>query len=127
MANSLASVRETMRRSRVRAQHELAQREHTLIALTAAAALGLAEAKGHRLPQVFGIDGTIVFGVVSVFAAEAMGGGMGRTFQSVGDGLLCIGSYKMGRAVGGMPIQGIGSAGADDVRAFEAHLSADAA
>ena len=108
-----------MRRSRMRAQHELAQREHTLVAITAAATLGLAEAKGHKLPQVFGIDGTIVFGTISVFASEAIGGSMGRVAQSVGDGLLAIGAYKLGRAVGGQAISGTG----DDIAAFEAHLS----
>ena len=95
-----------MRRTRMRTQTELAKREHTLLAVTASATLGLAEAKGHKLPMVFGIDGTIVFGTVALFAAEHMGGSSGRMLQSLADGWLAIGSYKMGRAVGGAAIAG---------------------
>jgi hypothetical protein len=121
MANSIAQVREGLRRSRMRTQQELAKREHTLLAVTASATLGLAEAKGHKLPQVFGIDGTIVFGTVALFAAEHMGGSSGRMLQSLADGWLAIGSYKMGRAVGGAAIAG---ADGSDAAAMDALLSA---
>lgn len=120
MASSLVAVRETMRRSRLRAQHELAAKEHTIMAVTVAATLGLAEGKGHRLPSVFGIDGTIVVGTISLIVSDMIGGGASRFAQSVGDGLLAIGAYKMGRSVGGAAIGGV----EDDVRAFEAHLTA---
>lgn len=114
MGTSIAQVREGMRRSRMRAAHEIAKREHTLMAVAGSAVLGLAEAKGHRLPAIAGIDGTVVFGTVALVMADHVGGSGGRMLQSVADGLLSIGSYKMGRAVGGMPIAGAGDAAAMD-------------
>lgn len=119
MSTALTKARETYRRSRMRAANEIAKREHTLFAVSASAALGLAEAKGHKLPVVMGLDGTIVFGTLALLVADNMGGSNGRVLQSLADGLLSIGAYKMGRSVGGAAISGI-----DDGAAMDALLSA---
>jgi hypothetical protein len=118
-STALSKARELARRSRVRASHEIAKREHTMYATLASAILGVAEAKGHKLPQVFGLDGTIVAGTAALLLSDNAGAGMQRLLQSFGDGMLCIGAYKMGRSVGGAAISGAG-----DVEAIEAVLSA---
>lgn len=119
-SHALAKVRESARRTRMRAAHEIAKREHTLVSTTMAAALGLAEAKGHKLPAVVGVDGTIVFGSLALMLADNVGGGTGRMLQSAADGLLAIGAYKLGRAVGGAAISGA----SEDAAAMDALLSA---
>lgn len=119
-STALVKARDLARRSRVRAGHEIAKREHTMYSTLAAAILGVAEAKGHPLPEVFGLDGTIVAGTAAVLLAGNAGGGTQRLLQSFGDGMLAIGAYKMGRSVGGKAIGGIGG----DVEAIEAVLSA---
>jgi hypothetical protein len=118
-STALAKARETARRTRMRATHEIAKREHTLVSTTMAAALGLAEAKGHHLPSVVGVDGTIVFGTLALVLGDNVGGGTGRMLQSCADGLLAIGAYKLGRAVGGQAITGV-----TDPSAMDALLSA---
>jgi hypothetical protein len=97
---------------------EIAKRENTLVSVTASAILGVAEAKGHKLPAVCGVDGTVVFGAIALVAAPTVGGQMGRILQSLADGWLAIGAYKMGRAVGGAAISGT------DASAMDALLSA---
>ena len=77
-SRSIEKVRNTLRAQRRRAREEIAKREHTLAAVLSSAALGLAEAKGHRLPSVFGIDGTVVFGTLAVLASDQVGGSSGR-------------------------------------------------
>jgi hypothetical protein len=116
---SIAQMRTGMQRARMRTQHELAKREHTLLSTTAAAALGVAEAKGHKLPSIWGLDGTIVAGTVALIAADKMSGGGARMLQSFADGMLAIGAYKMGRSVGGAAIAGA----SDDAAAMDALLS----
>lgn len=120
MAYSLSKAKDLARRSRQRATHEIAKREHTMYATLAAGVLGMAEAKGHSLPSVFGLDGTIVAGTAALLLADRMGSSNGRILQSFADGMLSIGAYKMGRSVGGKAISGAG----DDVAALEAVLSA---
>lgn len=118
-STSLVKARELARRSRTRAAHEIAKREHTMYSTLAAAVLGVAEAKGHNLPQVFGLDGTIVAGTAALLLSEHSSSSTGRMLQSFADGMLAIGAYKMGRTVGGKSISGLG-----DVEALEAVLSA---
>jgi hypothetical protein len=115
-------AKDLARRSRMRAAHEIAKREHTMYSTLAAAVLGIAEAKGHNLPSVFGLDGTIVAGTAALLLSEHSSSSTGRMLQSFADGMLAIGAYKMGRSVGGKAISGVGSAG--DVAAIEAVLSA---
>lgn len=91
-----------------------------MYSITAASILGVAEAKGHKLPSVMGLDGTIVVGTAALLLADSAGGSTGRILQSLADGLLAIGAYKMGRAVGGQAISGAG----DDASAIEAVLAA---
>jgi hypothetical protein len=117
-SHALSKAREIARRSRHRAATEIAKREHTLFQVTASAILGVAEAKGHKLPTVLGLDGTVVFGTIALLAADNVGGSTGRAVQSLADGLLAIGAYKMGRAVGGAAISGT------DATAMDALLSA---
>lgn len=117
--SSLTKYREIAHRSRMRAAAEIAKREHTLASTTAAAVLGVAEAKGHKLPMVMGVDGTIVAGVAALMLADSVGGSTGRMLQSLADAALAIGSYKLGRAVGGAAIAGV-----DDASAMDAVLSA---
>jgi hypothetical protein len=119
-STALSKARELARRSRTRASHEIAKREHTMYSTLAAAVLGVAEAKGHPLPQVFGLDGTIVAGTAALLLADSAGSGTSRLLQSFADGMLAIGAYKMGRSVGGKAISGI----AGDVEAIEAVLEA---
>jgi hypothetical protein len=114
---ALNKARELARRSSSRARHEIAKREHTMYTILASSLLGIAEGRGHYLPVVFGLDGTLVAGTAAVLLADAASGGMQRFLQSFGDGMLAIGSYKMGRSVGGKPIQGV-----SDVQAIEAVL-----
>lgn len=121
-STALAKAREMARRSRSRASHEIAKREHTMYATLAAGILGVAEAKGHYLPQVFGLDGTIVAGTAALLLAENAGGGTRRLMQSFGDGMLAIAAYKMGRSVGGNAIKGAGDD--NDAEAIETVLSA---
>lgn len=118
-STALVKAREIARRSRARASVEIAKREHTMFAALASSILGVCEAKGHPLPEVVGLDGTLVVGTVSVLLADAAGGGFGRILQSVGDGFLSIGAYKMGRHFGGQAIKGV----AGDIEAIEAVLS----
>lgn len=118
-STALMKARETARRGRSRAAAEIAKREHTLFSVTAAAILGVAEAKGHRLPSILGLDGTVVAGTAALLFSDAAGGSAGRMLQSFADGMLAIGAYKMGRAVGGAAI-----AGAGDSEALEAVLAA---
>lgn len=118
--HALAKAKEVARRGRMRAANEIAKREHTMYSSAAAAILGVAEAKGHHLPSVMGLDGTIVFGTVALMMADGVGGSTGRMLQSFADGMLAIGLYKMGRSVGGAAISGVGS----DAKAIEAVLAA---
>jgi hypothetical protein len=118
-STSLMKARELARRSRARASQEIAKREHTMYSTLAAAVLGVAEAKGHRLPEVFGLDGTIVAGTAALLLSEHSGSSSGRMLQSFADGMLAIGAYKFGRTVGGKSVGGV-----DDVAAIEAVLSA---
>jgi len=115
---ALMKAKEAGRRARARASVQLAKREHTIYSTLASAVLGIAEAKGYKLPEVFGIDGTVVAGSAALLVADSSAGNAGRFFQSFGDGMLAIGAYKMGRAVGGKRIEGM-----DDVQAIEAVLS----
>lgn len=117
-STALTKAREMARRSSSRARVEIAKREHTMYSTLAAAILGVAEGRGHYLPQVFGLDGSIVAGTAAVLLADTASGGMQRILQSFGDGMLAIGAYKMGRSVGGKPI-----AGTSDVEAIEAVLA----
>lgn len=117
-STSLVKARDLARRSRMRAASEIAKREHTMYSTLAAAVLGIAEAKGHPLPQVFGLDGTIVAGTAALLLSDHSSSSTGRMLQSFADGMLAIGAYKMGRAVGGKSIAGLG-----DVEAIEAVLS----
>lgn len=116
MAASLAKMRESLRRSHSRVRVELSRREHTMVASTAAAAVGLAETKGYKLPSVVGVDGAVVWGTVALLLADRSSGDSQRMLQSLGDGLLCIGAYRLGRAVGGQAIAG------SDAEAMEAVL-----
>jgi hypothetical protein len=122
MASEIERVRLNMRQSRLRYGAEIAKREHTLLAVASSALLGIAEAKGHKLPTVLDVEGTIVFGTVALVAADAVGGQGGRFLQSLADGWLSIGAYKMGRSVGGKAIEGVGAV--SDPRAMDAYLSA---
>lgn len=122
MGHSLMKARDLARRSRIRAAHEIAKREHTMYSTLASAVLGMAEAKGHTLPSVFGLDGTIVAGTAALLLSEHSSSSTGRMLQSFADGMLAIGAYKMGRTVGGKSISGLGEA--SDVAAIEAVLSA---
>jgi len=121
MSASLTKARELARRSRHRAAMEISKREHTMYSTLAAAILGIAEGKGHNLPSVFGLDGTIVAGTAAVLLSDSASGGTQRLLQSFGDGMLAIGAYKMGRSVGGRAISG-----ASDIQAIEAVLSTGA-
>jgi len=112
-------ARELARNSRRRAAAEILKREHTMYSTLSAAILGIAEGKGHNLPSVFGLDGTIVAGTAAVLLADTASGGMSRILQSFGDGMLAIGAYKMGRSVGGKAISGV-----SDTQAIEAVLAA---
>lgn len=116
---ALAKARSLAMRSRSRAAHEIAKREHTMYSTLAATALGIAEAKGHKLPQIFGMDGTIVAGIAALMLADNSNSGTNRLLQSFGDGMLAIGGYKMGRSFGGAAISGVGG----DVEAIEAVLA----
>lgn len=118
-SHALMKAREIARRSRSRAAVEIAKREHTLFSVTSAAVLGVAEAKGHRLPSILGLDGTVVFGTLALVLSDSVGGSAGRALQSTADGLLAIGAYKMGRAVGGAAISGT------DASAMDALLSTE--
>jgi hypothetical protein len=121
-SHALMKAREIARRTRLRASSEISKREHTMYATLASAVLGVAEAKGHSLPQVFGLDGTIVAGTAALLLADHSSSNTGRMLQSFADGMLAIGAYKMGRAVGGKAIGGLGDA--SDVQALEAVISA---
>jgi hypothetical protein len=121
-SHALSKARDIARRTRMRASSEIAKREHTMYATLASAVLGIAEAKGHPLPQVFGLDGTIVAGTAALLLADHSSSSTGRMLQSFADGMLAIGAYKMGRAVGGKSIGSLGDA--SDVAAIEAVLSA---
>lgn len=92
-----------------------------MYSIAAASALGVAEAKGHTLPSVMGLDGKVVAGVAAMLIGENMGGSGGRALQSIADGLLAIAAYQMGRMVGGKPMSGVSGS---DVSALEAVLSA---
>lgn len=121
-STALVKARELARRSRTRAAVEIAKREHTMYSITAATILGICEAKGHKLPSLLGVDGTIVAGAAALLIAENAGGQTARIMQSFADGMLAIGAYKMGRHVGGAAIAGVGSA--SDSEALEAVLAA---
>jgi hypothetical protein len=118
----MLKARDLARRTRLRATSEIAKREHTMYATLASAVLGVAEAKGHPLPQIFGLDGTIVAGTAALLLADHSSSSTGRMLQSFADGMLAIGAYKMGRAVGGKSIGSLGEA--SDIAAIEAVLSA---
>lgn len=116
---ALAKARTIAMRTRSRAAHEIAKREHTMYSAMAALCLGVAEAKGHKLPQVFGMDGTIVAGIAALILADNSSSGTNRLLQSFGDGMTAIGAYKIGRHFGGSAIGGVGG----DVEAIEAVLA----
>lgn len=118
-STALVKLKESRNRARLRSAYEMAKREHSMFSVAAATVLGIAEAKGHRLPEVMGIDGTIVAGIVALFLADGSGGQFGRVLQSLADGSLAIGAYKIGRSVGGSAIKGLGEA-----EAIEAVLAA---
>lgn len=122
MASELERVRMNMRHSRMRYGQEIAKREHTLFAVAASAALGMAEAKGHKLPKMLDVDGTIVFGTLALMGAAHMGGRSGTFLQSLADGWLAIGAYKIGTKVGGK--DSISVDGLSDAASMDALLSA---
>ena len=121
MASELERVRANMRQSRMRYGAEIAKREQTLFAVAASTALGIAEAKGHKLPTVLDVDGTIVFGTLALMGASHMGGRSGVFLQSLADGWLAIGAYKMGQKVGGA--SSIKLEGVSDAHSMDALLS----
>jgi hypothetical protein len=122
MAHSLAQARESIRRTRMRLAAEMHEQQHVMLSTTAAAVLGVAEAKGHRLPAMLGLDGTIVAGGALLFASKYAHGDTGRVLQSGASALLAIGAYKLGRSIGGAAIAGTGD-GISDSAAVEALLS----
>lgn len=107
---ALAKMRESRNRMRLRSAMELAKREHSIYAVAGALALGISEAKGHTLPTLGGLNGEFWIGGLAFFLADPIGGGLGRVVQSLADGALCIGAYKMGRHFGGKAIAGLGEA-----------------
>lgn len=122
MAHALArtSARERYARARLRVTHEIQRRKHTMTAVTVCGALGLADAKGHKIPSYFGLDGEAWAGVAALVGGEYIGGQSGKILQSVADGLLSVAAWKLGRSAGGKPAQGT----AEDAKAFDALLAA---
>ena len=115
MASAIERLRQSTRNSRARYGEIIAKREHTLFSTAAAAGLGVAEARGHKLPQFLGMDGTLTVGVGALLASNAVGGNAGRMLQSLADAMLAIGSYNLGKTVGAQPaVKGIGEANAMD-------------
>lgn len=121
MASAIERLRASQRSSRARYGEIIAKREHTLYSTAAAAGLGIAEARGHKLPQIMGFDGTVTIGVAALVASNAVGGNGGRMLQSLADAMLAIGSYKMGLSVGAQPA--VKGAAEDQARAMDALLS----
>jgi hypothetical protein len=118
--HSLVSARERYARARLRVGHEVQRRKHTMTAVAICGALGVAEAKGKHLPEFMGLDGSVWSGVAALIAGEYLGGGTGKIMQSVADGLLSVGAFKLGRAAGGNPVKGA----EEDAKAFDALLAA---
>lgn len=99
--HAMTAARAALARVRERGAKEVRQREHTATAIVACTALGYSEAKGHKLPEVLGIDGKLLFGGLLVLGADHVGGRTGRMMQSAGDGLLSTYGYLTGRTLGG--------------------------
>jgi hypothetical protein len=101
-ASALDRLRHSQQSARARYGQIIAKREHTMYSSAAAAALGVAEARGHMLPKIAGIDGTWTVGIGALVAANMVGnqGGAGRMLQSLADAMLAIGSFKLGLRVG---------------------------
>jgi hypothetical protein len=117
---SIVAARERYARARLRVAHEVQRRKHTMTAVAISGALGMAEAKGKRLPELMGMDGTVWGGVAALIAGEYLGGDTGKIMQSVADGLLSVGAWKLGRAAGGSAVKGA----EEDAKAFDALLAA---
>lgn len=122
MASEIERVRMQHRQSRLRYGQEIAKREHTLFAVAASTALGVAEAKGHKLPKIAGLDGTVVFGTAALVLSSSVGGKAGTFLQSLADGWLAIGAWKMGQKVGGA--SSVSLDGLSDAASMDALLSA---
>jgi uncharacterized protein (DUF2062 family) len=125
MASSqIERIRHAQRASRARYGEIIAKREHTLYSSAAAAAIGVAEARGHKLPVIMGWDGTITVGVAALVGANMVNSGSGqRMLQSLADAMLAIGSYKLGVANGAKDLVAPAMKGVGDAAAMDALLS----
>ena len=123
MAHALArtTARERYARARLRIGHEIQRRKHTMTAVVFCGGLGLAEAKGKKIPTIYGLPGESVAGVGALIAGEYVGGSSGKILQSLADGLLCVASWKIGQMAGK---QAMVSGTPEDAHAFDALLAA---
>jgi len=79
---------------------------HTVMSAGTAYVVGAADAKGaNPLPDLFGIDKKLVWGIVSHGIATQVSGRMGDAFAAIGDGLVISYAYTEG-AGKGYTIQG---------------------
>lgn len=87
-----------------------ARNTHTMIAVGAAAAVGLAESQGFALPKVGDIEFTDMAGIGALVIANMGVGGAQtkRMAQSVADGMLSISAYRIASKLqlGGQKVSG---------------------
>jgi len=87
--------------------------------LGACAILGAAEAKGHKLPEVMGVDGKVAVGVGCLIAAGQVGPDLAKYMQALADGLLAQAAYEFGKTYGATKkVDGV-----DDATSMDALLS----
>jgi len=119
MANAIERLRQSYRIRGINAQAELNKRQHTLFQLGANVVLGMAEAKGKKLPEVMGIDGNIVAGVGCLMLSNSVGNEMAKYLQSVADSLLGRAAYEFGKTYASTPA----AKGVSDATSMDALLS----
>lgn len=89
-----------MQRARAKATAAVKAQQHTMIAATAAYAIGAAEKRGTELPTIEGVDPKLVYGGAALAAGFLIKDQKMRAIaQSVGDGLISIVAYNQGRGV----------------------------
>lgn len=106
-STALAKLKEkhadSLSRARRRAQDAVAARQHTVVAVGSAFAVGWAEKSGLTIPTIPGFDPSTTIGLLAYVGAESRIGGakMSKTLQSIADGQLSITAYKLGADLGG--------------------------
>jgi len=120
MASAIEKLRYNYRARNASHAREIAKREHTLFQIGASMLLGMADAKGKKLPEIAGVDGRVAVGTGLLIGASSASPTMQKYMQSLADALLGSAAFDFGKRYGASsPAAG----GVSDGDAMDALLS----